>query len=131
MTMMRVLTSPLPLEPAWSYSDALSLLKDMFVIWVNWLGKKERGLELNLTVEVRTLYFLGERREAGMQSGPYCTGGSPEHGVKIKLFSSCSIFAVGKNDGSVEGQRYFQTDSQRGIFVREGDLVVLASPLSQ
>ncbi|CAO3685169.1 unnamed protein product [Umbelopsis ramanniana] len=38
---------------------------------------------------------------------------------------------VGKNDGSVDGQRYFQTDSQRGIFVREDDLVVLASPLSQ
>ncbi|KAH8551710.1 hypothetical protein BGW37DRAFT_424950 [Umbelopsis sp. PMI_123] len=35
---------------------------------------------------------------------------------------------VGKNDGSVDGQRYFQTDSQRGIFVREDDLVVLASP---
>lgn len=34
---------------------------------------------------------------------------------------------VGKNDGSVDGQRYFQTDSQRGIFVRENDLVVLAS----
>jgi len=35
---------------------------------------------------------------------------------------------VGKNDGSVDGQRYFQTDSQRGIFVREDDLVVLGSP---
>jgi len=36
---------------------------------------------------------------------------------------------VGKNDGSVGGQRYFQTDPQRGIFVREDDLVVLGSPL--
>jgi dynactin complex subunit len=41
---------------------------------------------------------------------------------------SFSLFTVGKNDGSVDGQRYFQTDSQRGIFVREDDLVVLGSP---
>jgi dynactin complex subunit len=54
-------------------------------------------------------------------------GVAPEHGVQLKLFS----FAVGKNNGSVEGQRYFQTDAQRGIFVRENDLVVLASPLTQ
>jgi hypothetical protein len=89
--MMRILTSPLPLEPAWSYSDALSLLKDMFVTWVNWLGKKERGWELNLTVEVRTLYIFGER--GGRQAGRHADSqahtvrvGSPEHGVRIKLF---------------------------------------------
>jgi hypothetical protein len=46
--------------------------------------------------------------------------------INLILFS----IAVGKNDGSVDGQRYFQTDSQRGIFVREDDLVVLASPHS-
>lgn len=131
MMMMRVLTSPLPLEPAWNYSDAPSLLKDMFVTWVNWLGKKERGLELNWIVEVRN--FLGKEeggRHADSQARTLRVGlGSPEHGVKIKFVPQ--LFAVGKNDGSVDGQRYFQTDSQRGIFVREDDLVVLASPLSQ
>ncbi|ORY96309.1 CAP Gly-rich domain-containing protein [Syncephalastrum racemosum] len=31
---------------------------------------------------------------------------------------------VGKNDGSVDGKRYFQTDPHRGIFVTKSELTL-------
>lgn len=34
---------------------------------------------------------------------------------------------VGKNDGSVDGIRYFRTDPQRGIFVKADDFIILSS----
>lgn len=34
-------------------------------------------------------------------------------------------YLVGKNDGSVKGKRYFQTDRDRGLFVLREDLAVV------
>ena len=35
---------------------------------------------------------------------------------------------VGKNDGQIEGVRYFRTDPQRGVFVKIDDFKVISLP---
>lgn len=48
-------------------------------------------------------------------------------------FADCPYIGVelesrlGKNDGSVDGIRYFRTDPQRGIFVKADDFIILSS----
>ncbi|KAF7732303.1 hypothetical protein EC973_005199 [Apophysomyces ossiformis] len=38
---------------------------------------------------------------------------------------------LGNNDGSVDGNRYFQTETQRGVFVKMDDFKVISKPLQK
>ncbi|KAI8987416.1 hypothetical protein BDF20DRAFT_910041 [Mycotypha africana] len=52
--------------------------------------------------------------------GPVQFAEGPYVGVELES-------RLGKSDGSVDGVRYFQTDPQRGLFVRPDDFIILSS----
>lgn len=41
------------------------------------------------------------------------------------------MYVVGKNDGSIEGVRYFQTDPQRGLFVKPSEIKIIHNRYSK
>ena len=68
------------------------------------------GARCDVNGETGTVRFVGETRFA------------PGKWVGVELDS-----AAGKNDGEVQGERYFECPSQRGVFVRPVKVQVLAS----
>ena len=47
---------------------------------------------------------------------------------RLVSFAKCRLEPNGKNDGSVQGQRYFDCQPKYGVFVRPSQVTILESP---